>query len=273
MKSRLRLPAPDAAPNEAMTQQAVDLFVQHGCLWVENAISKTTIEKLLLAYQKKYLCLTNAQLRKRDASVGDRRFMITVDIKGRFNRSAVYANDALVPILNRLLSDAMRIASFGSVVAKSGASDQPIHLDHPPLFGGVGDALPAELWPADSLPAYALTMVIPLIDLTESTGTTAIWEGTHRGKGRIDRLQTLMQRPDFSDASFPMATQGDVYLMDYRVIHGGTANVSPIDRPVLYIVYSRPWFRDGFNFKVQRPVSISKKQRQKVPSRHRHLFD
>lgn len=261
MKSKLRLTTPDVAPTEDTIQCAVDQFDQHGCLWVENAFGKPLIEKLWTVYQKKYLRLSKAQLRKRDASVGDRRFMITVDIKGRFNRPEVYANEALLPILNRLLSPAMRIASFGSVVANSGAADQSVHLDHPPLFAA-----------ADRMPAYALTMVIPLIDLTQATGTTAIWEGSHWGDDRFDRLQALVQRPDYSDASFPMADRGDVYLMDYRVIHGGTANVSPIDRPVLYIVYSRPWFRDGFNFKSQRPVSISKQQRKKVPPQLRHLF-
>lgn len=262
MKSRLRLPNTNTAPPTDITEQAVDLFDRHGCLWVENAFSKSTIKQLLSAYQKKYLRLTKAQLRKRDASVGDRRFMITVDLKGRFNRPEVYANGALVPILNRLLSESMRIASFGSVVAHGGANAQPVHLDHPPLF-----------YDHSGLPAYALTMVIPLIDLTKETGTTAIWEGTHQGEDRFDRLKTLMGQPDFSDASFPMAAQGDAYLMDYRVIHGGTANVSSISRPVLYIVYSRPWFRDGFNFKSQPPVSISKKQLKKVPNQHRHLFE
>ncbi len=263
MQSKLRISQPNSPPPAETTRQAVDLFQTHGALWLENVFAKSTIQKLLSVYQKKYLSLSKKELRQRDAAVGDQRFMITVDVKGAFNRPEVYANEALMPILENLLSDALRVASFGSVVALPDADEQAIHLDHPPLFG-VAD---------DGMPVYALTMVIPLVDLSPDRGTTAIWEGTHRGEQRFDLLRRLMDSPDYSDASLPMAKQGDAYLMDYRVIHGGMANRSDEARPILYIVYSRPWFRDGFNFKSQNAVSISKKQLKKVPQRHRSLFE
>ena len=263
MQSKLRVSQPNSPPPAEMTQTAVDLFQTHGALWLENVFAKSTIEKLLAVYQKKYLSLSRKELRQRDAAVGDQRFMITVDIKGAFNRAEIYANKAMTPILQSLLSDALRVASFGSVVALPDADQQAIHLDHPPLFG-VAD---------DGLPVYALTLVIPLVDLSPATGTTAIWEGTHRGQQRFDLLRRLMDSPDYSDASLPMAKQGDAYLMDYRVIHGGMANRSDVARPILYIVYSRPWFRDGSNFKTQDAVSISKKQLKKVPQQYRSLFE
>ena len=266
MQSKIRANQPDTALTSETTQKAVDLFRAHGALWLENVIRQSTVEKLLAAYQKKYLELGKKELRKRDAAVGDQRFMITVDVKGAFNQRELYANEAMLPILNCLLSDATRIASFGSVVALPGAAEQPIHLDHPPLFG-CDQALEADL------PVYALTMVVPLVDLSPETGTTAIWEGSHKGSDRFDLLQRLMGKPDFSDAAFPYAKRGDAYLMDYRVIHGGMANCSEVARPILYIVYSRPWFRDGFNFKSQQSVSITKKQRKKVPAQHRSLFE
>lgn len=263
MQSKLRVNEPNVPLSTEATQHAVDLFHENGALWLENAFAKPTIEKLLVAYQKKYLRLSKKELRKRDAAVGDQRFMITVDVKGAFNDPRLYANQTLLPILRELLSDAMRVASFGSVVALPGAQEQAIHLDHPPLFG-VDD---------DGLPAYALTMVVPLIDLSPKTGTTAIWEGSHRGSDRFKLLRRLMKSPDFSNASYAYARQGDAYLMDYRIIHGGMANRSAVARPILYIVYSRPWFRDGCNFKTQQSVSISAKQRKKIPKEHRALFE
>ena len=266
MQSKLRANQPNTALSVEANKRAVDLFSDRGALWLENVIRRSTIKKLWAAYQKRYLDLSKKELRKRDAAVGDQRFMITVDVKGAFNQPELYANKAMLPILNCLLSDAMRIASFGSVVALPGADEQPIHLDHPPLFG-CDQALQS------NLPAYALTMVVPLVDLTPETGTTAIWEGSHRGGDRFELLQRLMSKPDFSDAAFPYAKRGDAYLMDYRVIHGGMANCSEVARPILYIVYSRPWFRDGFNFKSQQSVSITKKQRKKVPAQHRSLFE
>jgi len=263
MQSKLRISQPNVSPPPEVTQQSVDLFHSHGALWLENVFEKSTIERLLATYHKKYLRLSKKELRQRDAAVGDQRFMITVDVKGAFNRPEIYANEALSPILHGLLTGALRVASFGSVVALPDADDQAIHLDHPPLFGTEDDRMPV----------YALTMVIPLIDLSPATGTTAIWEGSHRGADRFELLRGLMDGSDFSGAALPMAKQGDAYLMDYRVIHGGMANRSSVARPVLYIVYSRPWFRDGFNFKSQDAVSISKKQLKKVPKQHRSLFE
>ncbi len=268
MQSKLFVDRPNASLPTESIQQAVDLFRVHGALWIENAFPKSTIENLRLAYQKKYLRLSKKELRKRDAAVGDQRFMITVDIKGPFRCPHLYANEAVMPILRRLLSPELRIASFGSVVALPGAGNQAIHLDHPPLFDREADRLSAA-----GFPTYALTLVIPLVDLSPDTGATAIWEGSHRGNDRFDLLQRLMEKPNYSSAVIPYARQGDAYLMDYRVIHGGMANGSVIPRPILYIVYSRPWFRDGFNFKTQQPVSISRKQFKKIPKTYRQLFE
>jgi len=174
--------------------------------------------------------------------VGDQRYMLTLDIKGKFNRPEVYANERLMPLLNGLLSSHLRIASFGCVTALPGAEDQPIHLDHPPLF----EATPHL---TDNIPPYAVTMVVPLVDIDEQTGTTAIWEGSHKqsddqnSEDRFELLGRLMQKPDYSMAAKPLPRQGDVYLMDYRVIHGGLANRSHIDRPILYVVFGIDLFQ------------------------------
>ncbi len=249
------------------------MFQRHGALWLENVFSRDMIDGLRKSFQKRFAALSPQELASRDALVGDRRYMVTLDIKGKFNRPEVYANDRLMPLLAQLLSSQLRVASFGCVVAMPGAEDQPIHLDHPPLFSGVPGA-------TKTLPPWAITMVVPLVDIEEQTGTTAIWEGSHQqpdedqegAEDRFEKLQRLMQTPDYSQAVKPLPKRGDAYLMDYRVIHGGLANRSAIDRPILYVVYSRPWFRDGFNFGKQPPVAISAKQLKKVPKELRALF-
>jgi len=262
MQSKLRVSQPHVSVSAETTQQAVNLFHSHGALWLENVFSKSTIEELRIAYEKKYLNLSKKELRKRDAAVGDQRFMITVDVKGAFNQPELFANEAISPILHGLLSDTMRIASFGSVVALPDADDQAIHLDHPPLFG-VDD---------DRLPVYALTMVVPLIDLTPETGSTAIWEGSHKKSGSRNQLVDLMNDPTWDGSVHPLPKLGDVYLMDYRVIHGGMANNCDQPRPILYLVYGRPWFQDAYNFSDQPPVKFAKGEFKKVPVTHRSLF-
>ena len=251
-------------PQNSLESQASELFREHGALFLENAFPKKLIQKVADAFAEKYQSLSKKELKKRDAMVGDRRYMVTVDIKKPFNDPGLYANPLLMPILESLLSSHLRIASFGVVVANPDADHQPIHLDHPPLFDSQETSV--------EIPPYAVTLVVPLVEVTQQTGPTAIWTGSHRGPDRLQHLQQLMDSPDYSDAQKPTTQLGDAYMMDYRVIHGGLANDSDVVRPILYLVYSRPWFRDGFNFSSQPSVQIGKKQRKKVPERWQGLF-
>ncbi|MCG8648817.1 MAG: hypothetical protein MI861_03240, partial [Pirellulales bacterium] len=138
-------------------QCAAKLFRQHGALWLENALSRSLVAELQSAYLDSYASLSRTKLRRRYAAVGDDRFMITVKVKPPFNSSDLLANPRLLSIVKELLGDDCIISSFGSVVAFPGAEAQTIHFDYPPLFES--ESLCA------GLPPYAVTLVVPLIDL------------------------------------------------------------------------------------------------------------
>jgi hypothetical protein len=65
---------------------------------------------------------------------------------------------------------------------------------------------------------------------------------------------------------------GDVYLMDYRLVHRGTANQGQHARPILYLVYSCPWFRDIVNFTKQSALWITPGELAQVAEAHKPLF-
>jgi ectoine hydroxylase-related dioxygenase (phytanoyl-CoA dioxygenase family) len=47
----------------------------------------------------------------------------------------------------------------------------------------------------------------------------------------------------------PTLNKGDILIYDYRTCHRGTANVSTtVVRPMLYLMYARPWFAEHVNF-------------------------
>ena len=267
MKSKLSL-----SPSEidshvlepATVARANRLFRTHGALWIENVFSREFVQTLALAYAAKYTSLPTAELRKKHAVVGDQRFMVTVTIESPFNSAELYANPVLLPILNSLLGDQCAISSFGSVVTFPGAEAQPIHFDHPPLFEKEEDCV--------GLPAYAITVVVPLVDIRPETGSTAIWEGSQAFSGARERLHELINEPTWEGSVHPLPKMGDVYLMDYRVIHGGMANRSDRPRPILYLVYGRRWFRDTYNFSEQPAVEFGAGEFRKVPRSHRGLF-
>ena len=268
-KMKSRLAASDSESKSQCLQsgtieQADKLFRSHGAIWLENVFPVALIKKLAKAYQETYTSASLSQLKKRHAVVGDRRFMITVTLEPPFNTPKLYANPILSQVLTSLLGSQFTISSFGSVVTLPGAEDQPIHFDHPPLFESEKDC--------NSLPPHAITVVVPLVEIKEETGSTAIWEGSHRKAGAREQLMSLMSDPSWTGSVHPLPKLGDAYLMDYRVIHGGMANSSDHARPILYLVYSHPWFRDAYNFSDQPPVKFAKGEFKKVPLAKRSLF-
>ena len=58
-------------------------------------------------------------------------------------------------------------------------------------------------------------------------------------------------------ACSPLVPAGGAIAFDYRVIHRGTGNTDHCgraDQPMLYFVYSKPWFADVVNFPTDAPL-------------------
>ena len=244
--------------------KAIDTYLQQGVLCIEDLFDREYIEKLSGYYHKKYATLSKPQLAASHAMVGDRRYMITAAIKGPLNKPCLYANSNLMPLFSTLLGPDFVISSFGSVLAFPGATAQSVHFDYPPLYEDESVCA--------SLPPHAITLVIPLVDITEETGSTALWPGSHTRIGARAELQHLVDSGSMQGSVCPTPKLGDAFLMDFRLIHAGTPNVGDIARPILYIVYSRPWFREDMNFTEQPRINISEKQLAKVPKKWRRLF-
>ena len=113
------------------------------------------------------------------------------------------------------------------------------------------------------IPSYGIKMIIPLVDLNEEHGTTRMWPGSHVV---FDEKALKMAPVD------PQLQVGSCILMDYRMMHGGTANRSERVRPLLYNNYYRPWFRDYKNFQQQPALQISRQAYTAIPAAHRTLF-
>ncbi|NNE01368.1 MAG: hypothetical protein HKN47_28980 [Pirellulaceae bacterium] len=262
MQSKIAFAESD--PDDQRIAAAIERYQEHGVLWIEDLFSRDYIREIAEYYHEKYTCLSKSQLESRYAKVGDRRYMISVNVKGPLNCPALYANHRLMPILQNLLGPQCVISSFGSVIAFPGAAAQNVHFDYPPLFECEETCV--------SLPPHAITLVVPLIDLTAETGSTAVWFGSHRRLGARDELQRLAQSGSLDGSVCQKPKMGDAFLMDFRMIHAGTPNIGDQARPILYIVYSRPWFREDLNFTEQPPIAITKKQLRKVPKKWRHVF-
>jgi len=115
------------------------------------------------------------------------------------------------------------------------------------------------------LPATAITVGIPLLEMNEVHGTTALWPGSHRDGGRLKE-----------ESINPIVREGSCMLWDFRLWHAGTPNRSALPRPLLYLTYCRPWFLEP-NFDKwinpkQRPLLATKNFLSSLSEQHQRLL-
>ena len=243
--------------NPELIKISEDFFNNNGVLQIDNLFDRSFVANLSQTFQNKYSSYFDCGEYADSLEVGDKRRMITIDVKDEFNNPELYANPFLYSLMQKVLGSDFILGSYGVVVALPGAEHQHVHRDHPSLFGD--ESIDARI------PSFAVTAVIPLVDLTAETGSTRVWKQSHH-KPRSQREYKL------NASDIPYMQTGSCYLMDYQLVHGGTANVSEIVRPILYLIYYRPWFREVVNFEKQDRINITSQEYQKIPQQYRSLF-
>lgn len=200
------------------------------------------------------------------------RYAALLPFEGPFLGRQFYANPVLMEILAALLGTAHCIGSLEAVIAMPGAYRQHQHIDGPLRFDrSIGKIKKKFQGDLSDLPPYAVTLCVPLCDVNETNGPTAIWAGSHR--------TALRARPPGESEilrKFPVERMvgdfGRSFLFDYRTFHCGMPNLSPEPRPVLMFVFTRSWFRDPNLTDVFPRVVITKRNLKRISDHYRHLF-
>lgn len=234
---------------------AVRAVQENGAVYLENVLDAGLIAALYAEIFSRYGRYFKEDLYDDVLHVGNRRMMISVEINGVFNQSKIYGNSLMMPVLRGLLGPRFVMGGFGTVVSLPGARAQHIHRDHPELFGNFDHE--------HHLPAFALTIAIPLIDMDTITGTTRLIPGSHRAS--VERAKSMAWMD-------PVVSAGSVLIWDYLLFHGGTANLSDRVRPLLYFSYCRPWFMDSENYRTHDPLSLTVEEFEKIADDMKPLF-
>ena len=232
---------------------AVELFQRHGGVMIKDAFDPRQLEDM----RREFNAMSNEhdEVIKGGGArrVGNQRYMISLALEGAFANPNVIAPPFVLPVVHRLLTRHAILGSFTAVASYPGAKDQSLHRDNPPLF---------EEHSGMETPSFCIALIVPLIPLDEKTGATRIMKGSHRMRSQeIDGLP-------FQN---PTVDLGSCYLMDSRLFHQGMANNSDRVRPILSLVYQRPWYRDHKNFKQQTPLIMSGQQLDDFPEDMRRL--
>ncbi|MBI2386555.1 MAG: phytanoyl-CoA dioxygenase family protein [Elusimicrobia bacterium] len=200
------------------------------------------------------------------------RYAAVLPFEGPFLDPGFYADPKLRAMLAALLGEDYRISSLETVIAMPGAYRQHQHIDAPIRFdrsvGGKKIVFPGDL---SALPPYAVTLCVPLCDVTEENGPTAIWRGSHRAalRARPPGEKEVARRFPVERMAGPF---GRSFFFDYRTFHGGMPNLTSEPRPVLMFVFTRSWFRDPNTADVFPRLVVSRRSLARVPERHRPLF-
>ena len=216
---------------------AVNLYNQSGCLKLTEFIARAKVDRLAKAVAA---VLASARADGSALRVGNKRRMIPLPIQGGFDDPDIYAPDEFRTFLTGLYGAKHVLNCFTCVNAEPGAADQHLHRDYEGLFADKIDVF---------CPSFAINLFIPLVPFNSVNGTTRLWPGSHR-------------KPDTDDAASsggfidPVLEPGDALLVDYRLMHGGTANHSAANRPMLCLAYSRDWFFDNRHFNVLNPLQF-----------------
>jgi ectoine hydroxylase-related dioxygenase (phytanoyl-CoA dioxygenase family) len=232
------------------------VFASKGVLAIENAFAPEFIVSLRNAFIVGHTEHLGDRETDRTSKVGDKRIMVPIEIVGAFNTPRLYASPLVLPLMQDVLGIECVLGNFGAVAALPGAEDQHIHRDHPFLFEE--EAIDT------AMPAFAVTAIVPLGDLDDYYGTTRVWPRSHR----IWQEEQARQLP----CEDPVAPIGSCMLMDYRLLHQGTANHSEQLRLILYLSYYRPWFKDYVNFRKVRELYVPTEEQANIPEAYRRWF-
>jgi ectoine hydroxylase-related dioxygenase (phytanoyl-CoA dioxygenase family) len=240
-------------------EQASRSFRTDGALIIEDILSVGIVAEARRAFGQAYSHYLDASDREDTMKVGGQRVLITINLEPPFDDPQLFANPYLLPLLKAELGDEFVVGAFGVVCSQPSAPKQHCHVD-----GGI-------LFPQSDLdrllPATAITVGIPLLEMNELHGTTELWLGSHRHPDRATKGEGIK----------PVVREGSCMLWDFRLYHSGTANRSTVPRPLLYLTYCRPWFMDHRNFtkKVnpkQKPLLVGENLLSNLSEQHQQLL-
>jgi ectoine hydroxylase-related dioxygenase (phytanoyl-CoA dioxygenase family) len=155
------------------------------------------------------------------------RFYLTLPWVKPFADQNVFANPAVLGVLDQLFAQEYRMVQFGVDTPVFGSDYQEIHRDHRPLF-------------TDEIvtPLYSLAVNIPLVDITEENGPFQMARGTHRA-GRADGLAKIA-RGEIRLESF-LVERGDVIIRTPLALHRGSPNRTGTPRPMVVMGWVMHW--------------------------------
>lgn len=221
---------PEPAIDPDLLNEHLARFHRDGFLVVPGTFGRERASALLEQLREEYPEYLGHGEPDDHYQVGDRRFTAPLRYAPPFDCADFITHPLVEAMLSAMLGATYVLEAFGVVSSLPGAQEQHVHRDGGPLFPDSGlDGL---------LPASAVAVAMPLVDLNETTGMTVFWPGSHRQAKRDESVPGVAAE----------ASAGSLVLWDFRTFHYGMPNKSAFARPFLYATVCRPFWNDHRNF-------------------------
>eukprot|EP00947_MAST-08B_sp_MAST-8B-sp1_P002748 g2748.t1 len=161
----------------------------------------------------------------------------------------------VLPVVQTLLATSrLEIDTFSFVTSRPNTPHQHWHADTAPLFSKV------EIGGTRNLPAHAVVMFMPLVNVTEELGPTKFLVGSHLKcdpstydkeciwYGEPQCITFNEHCPHANRVVEAPADRGSAVLFDLRILHAGGANKGSVNRPMMYLGWVWDWYVDPVNF-------------------------
>lgn len=142
----------------------------------------------------------------------------------------------ILPILDKIWGSSNYICSgAGGDYSTPGAKIQHLHAD-------IGDVFNDPLGQVTirDMPSPYIVVNYLMVEFKEINGAIRFVPSTHRSRQPIPKLE---EEPERMKRSIICAPAGTAIIRDVRCWHGGTANNSDENRPMMGFGYLAPWFR------------------------------
>jgi hypothetical protein len=179
-----------------------------------------------------------------DPNRGPSRHQMYLPFEPPFSDPALWADPTVLRIVELVLGPDFECTYYGSDTPYPGSDHQPVHQDGGPLFPEWGTRPPL----------YCVAVNVPLVDVDADNGPLEWFPGTEQPE------------PDAEPERFT-GPAGTMLLRDTRVWHRGSPNVGDGPRPMLALLYTRPWYR----FPLDRPA-MDRSLYEALPDPGRRLF-
>ncbi|MEE9395852.1 MAG: phytanoyl-CoA dioxygenase family protein [Methylococcales bacterium] len=234
---------------------AYALFNQYGALVLESVFDVEMLQAINRLIFDKYAGYFEPKEYDAAFYSGDGHPRVVPNIEGPINEPNLYDNPFVSAIARRVLGDDYILGALNFEAYLPGAECQPIHQNYPPLFNGDDD------FSANT--SFALALLIPLVQDPPMRGSTKIIKESHK-LPYFEALKLPGQTPSLD--------LGSALIVDYRTVLQNFSFSGDTVRPLLSLVFHRPWFRDCLNYRDEPSIQFDDALFYTAPERLKELI-